>query len=162
MTIDRSPSLNSQFPTVEMATITAILYHDFCATDLFELDSRYQHKTGRQGQILTFTGTSLELAVAKGYKSLESVSVPLGTYFSILLASAPVALSQLRSLGRYFLWYQTHLLKISSGYEWSAVLAYHTDFFNTRRREMAEGVYTGWGRVDRDLHGEHLLARPLA
>ncbi|KZP17752.1 hypothetical protein FIBSPDRAFT_670926, partial [Athelia psychrophila] len=153
-------SLLAQFPTVEAATISAILSHDLRATELFKLDSRYRDKTERQ--VLAFNGTSLEVAsrdsLAKEYKSLNSVSVPLGTYFSILLAAVPITvISELRTLGQHFLWYTTHLLKLSADYEWAAVLAYHTDFFNTRRREMTEGIYVGWGRIDHDLHGEYLM-----
>lgn len=60
-----------------------ILAHDLHATELFKLDSRYRDKTERQ--VLAFNGTSLKVAshdpLAKEYKSLNSVSVPLGTYF---------------------------------------------------------------------------------
>lgn len=155
-----STSLLAQFPTIEAATISAILSHDLRATELFKLDSRYRDKTERQ--VLAFNGNNLEIAsrdsLAKEYKSLNSVSVPLGTYFSVLLAAVPITvISELRTLGQSFLWYTTHLLKLSADYEWAAVLAYHTDFFNTRRREMTEGTYAGWGRIDHDLHGEHLM-----
>ncbi|KAF7981494.1 hypothetical protein HWV62_33037 [Athelia sp. TMB] len=154
-----SSSLLSRFPKVEAATLASIIQHDFRSADLYKLDSKYRDKSERQ--VLAFNGTSIEVAsrdsVAKEYKSLNSVSIPLSVYFSILCQAAPA--SALADISVDFLWYQAHLLKLSTDYEWPAVLAYHTDFFNTRRREMSDGRYDGWGRVDTDLHAEHLMDR---
>ncbi|KZP23106.1 hypothetical protein FIBSPDRAFT_675325, partial [Athelia psychrophila] len=145
------------FPKVEAANITSIIQHEFRATDLFKLDSKYRDKA--EHQVLAFNGTSIEVAsrdsVAKEYKSLNSISIPLSIYFSILCRAVP--LSALCDISVNFLWYQAHLLKLSSDYNWSAVMSYHTDFFNTRRREMSDGNYEGWGNVNLDLHAEHLM-----
>ncbi|KZP26181.1 hypothetical protein FIBSPDRAFT_698600, partial [Athelia psychrophila] len=150
-------SLLSIFPSIEAATITSIIQHDFRATELFKLDSRYRDKSDRQ--VLAFNGTALEVSnrdsVAKEYKTHNSVSVPLMTYFSVLIAAVPAA--DAAAVGRYFLWYTAHLLKNSVDYEWPAVLSYHTEFFNRRRREMSSSDYTGWNHLDHDLLGEHLL-----
>ncbi|KZP09089.1 hypothetical protein FIBSPDRAFT_665012, partial [Athelia psychrophila] len=152
-----SPSLQSLFPTVEAAMITAIIQHDLHANKLFKLNFWYRNKSDHQ--VLMFNGTALEVSsrdtVAKEYKSYNSVAVPLTTYFSVLIAYINIA--DVRDVARHFQHYGGHLLKLSVDYEWSAVLAYHSDFFNRRRREMSEGVYTGWGRQDPDLAGEHLF-----
>lgn len=154
-----SPSLLSQFPTVEAATITSIVQHDLRANELYKLDSRYRDKSDRQ--ILEFNGTNLEVSsrdtVAKEYKSLNSVSVPIAIYFSILIAA--ITLNEVRTISQHFLWYTAHLVRLSVDYEWSAVLSYHTDFFNKRHCEMSGGDYTGWGRLDHDLDDLHLHGR---
>jgi len=84
------PSLLSLFPEVEAATITSIIQHEFCGSDLYKLDSRYQDKTERQ--MLALNSTTLELTTndtaLKEYKSLNSILVHLSTYFSILIMHA--------------------------------------------------------------------------
>ncbi|KZP14064.1 hypothetical protein FIBSPDRAFT_708092, partial [Athelia psychrophila] len=141
-------SLVSKFPEVEAATISAVILHDLRANELYKLDSRYRDKSEKQ--ILSFNGTSLEVAsgdpATKEYKTLNSIIVPLSVYFAILLAHAGNSVSaQLAStLGMHFFWYNAHLAKIASEYEWPAVLAYHMAYFNKRRREMADGIYDGW------------------
>ncbi|KAJ3759705.1 hypothetical protein FB446DRAFT_626399, partial [Lentinula raphanica] len=152
-----SSSLLSLFPEVEAATITAIITHDFRASDLYKLDSRYRDKTERQ--ILSLKGETLELttndSAYREYKSLNSIAVPLSAYFSILVCHAEAA-GKVSRISTDFLKYNAHLIRISSEYEWTAVVAYHMAFFNKRRREMQEGDYSGWGKVDMDLRGEHL------
>jgi hypothetical protein len=156
-----SISLLSSFPEVEAATITAVIQHELRGTDIYKLDSRYRDKTERQ--TLAFNGTSLEIAsndsAAKDYKTLNSIIIPLNTYFSILLMhSQPTGRSHLLLL--WFFRYNTHIVKLASEYKWSAVLAYHMAFFARRRREMSEdGNYREWGKMDFELHGEHLMDR---
>ncbi|KZP33181.1 hypothetical protein FIBSPDRAFT_701524, partial [Athelia psychrophila] len=144
------------FRTIEAATITSIIQHDLRASELYKLDSRYRDKGERQA--LVFNGTALEIAsrdtVAREYKALNSVTVPLATYFQIVLGIVP--LSELRAVSQHFTWYSGHLQRLAVDYEWSALLAYHNDFFNGRRREMAEGDYTAWGRLDHELDDLHL------
>ncbi|KAJ3779732.1 hypothetical protein GGU10DRAFT_337764 [Lentinula aff. detonsa] len=139
-----SSSLLSLFPEVEAASITAIITHNFRASDLYKLDSRYRDKTERQ--ILSLKGETLELttndSAYRDYKSLNAIAIPLSTYFSILVSHAETS------------------GKIASEYEWSAVIAYHMAFFNKRRREMQEGDYSGWGKVDMELRSGHRLCPP--
>lgn len=143
--VSPSPFLLSLFPTVKAATITTIIQQDLHANELFKLDSRYRDKSDRQ--VLTFNGTALEVSsrdtVAKEYKSYNSVAVPLTTCFLVLIEY--INISDVHNVVRHFQHYRGHLLKLSIDYEWSAVLAYHSNFFNRRRREMSEGMYTGWG-----------------
>ncbi|KZP20929.1 hypothetical protein FIBSPDRAFT_664635, partial [Athelia psychrophila] len=144
------------FRTIEAATITSIIQHDLRANELYKLDSRYRDKGDRQ--VLAFNGTTLEVsnrdAVAKEYKALNSISVPLATYFQIVLAIVPLA--DLRAVAQHFTWYSGHLQRLAVEYEWPALLSYHNDFFNARRREMAEGNYTAWSRLDHELDDLHL------
>src|SRR6202022_3624892 len=93
----------------------------------------------------------------KDYKTLNSILIPLETYFSILLLHSHPNCAPLVGLG--FFCYNAHWVKLASEYEWPAVLAYHMAFFAKRRREMLEGDYRGWGKIDFDLHGEHLMDR---
>ncbi|KII90040.1 hypothetical protein PLICRDRAFT_174840, partial [Plicaturopsis crispa FD-325 SS-3] len=83
-----SQTLLSLFPEVEAAVITAVIQHDLRGSDIYKLDSRYRDKTERQ--TLALNGTTLELSsndsAAKDYKSLNSILIPLHTYFSILAA----------------------------------------------------------------------------
>ncbi|KAJ3710537.1 hypothetical protein C8R42DRAFT_544841, partial [Lentinula raphanica] len=152
-----SSSLLSLFPEVEVATITAIITHDFRASNLYKLDSRYRDKTERQ--VLSLKGETLELTTNdssyREYKSLNAIAVPLSTYFSILVCHAEAS-GKVSRISLDFFKYNAHLIRISSEYEWPAVIAYHMAFFNKRRREMQEGDYSGWGKVDMELRGEHL------
>ncbi|KAJ3767103.1 hypothetical protein FB446DRAFT_696740 [Lentinula raphanica] len=154
-----SSSLLSLFPEVEAATITAIITHDFRASDLYKLDSRYRDKSERQ--ILSLKGETLELTTNdtayREYKSLNAIVIPLSTYFSILLCHAEAS-GKVSRISMDFFKYNAHLIRIASEYEWSAVIAYHMAFFNKRRREMQEGDYSGWGKVDMELRGEHLYS----
>ena len=151
------PSLLSLFPEVEAATITSIIQHEFRGSDLYKLDSRYRDKTERQ--MLALNGTTLELTTndtaLKEYKSLNSILVPLSTYFSILIMHAQAS-GKAATISFNVLRYNGHLVKIASEYEWTAVVAYHMAFFAKRKREMSEGDYGGWGRIDLELQGEHL------
>ncbi|KAJ3793251.1 hypothetical protein GGU11DRAFT_692146 [Lentinula aff. detonsa] len=154
-----SSSLLSLFPEVEAASITAIITHDFRASDLYKLDSRYRDKTERQ--ILSLKGETLELttndSAYRDYKSLNAIAISLSTYFSILVSHAETS-GKVSRICMDFFKYNAHLIKIASEYEWSAVIAYHMAFFNKRRREMQEGDYSGWGKVDMELRSEHLYS----
>ncbi|PBK85579.1 hypothetical protein ARMGADRAFT_1087446 [Armillaria gallica] len=85
-----SPSLFSLFPKVEVATITSIIQHDLCASDIYKLDTLHHNKAERK--TLELNDTKLELsndnAVLKEYKTLNSIIDPLSTYFSILIMHA--------------------------------------------------------------------------
>ncbi|KAL0567969.1 hypothetical protein V5O48_014026, partial [Marasmius crinis-equi] len=148
-----SQSLLSSFPEVEAATIASIINHEFEAHDLYKLDSKSRDKT--EDQILSLRGGSLTNSAFKKYKSLSSVAVPLSTYFSIILAHAKPT-GRVSKMAIDFFRYNSHLIRIAGEYEWTAVVAYHMAFFNKRRQEMQLGDYSGWGRIDVELQGEHL------
>lgn len=79
------------------------------------------------------------------------------TYFSVLVATIPSA--DAAAIGRYFFYYAGHLLKLSVDYEWPALLSYHTEFFNRRRREMSDSDYTGWNRIDQSYREQPPIGR---
>ncbi|KAG6843228.1 hypothetical protein H0H87_006864, partial [Tephrocybe sp. NHM501043] len=98
---------------------------------------------------------------AKEYKNPNSIIIPLQIYFSILQAHIT---DQRANVASQFFFYNAHLLKIASEYEWATVLDYHMEFFNMRRTEMMDGLYSGWGTVDAALMADHVLGRhkPMA
>ncbi|KAJ7211530.1 hypothetical protein C8J57DRAFT_1256789 [Mycena rebaudengoi] len=55
--------------------------------------------------------------------------------------------------------YMAHLLEMNQRYEWSAVVQYHIQFHLIRRREMANGDYSGWAHADADLMTQFLFDR---
>lgn len=149
--VSPTPSLLSQFRTIDAATITSIIQHDLRANKLYKLDTWY-HDKGEQ-HILACNGTTLEVsnwdAVAKEYKALN--------YFQIILVIIPI--SDLCAVTQHFMWSSGHMQWLVVNYDWPALLAYHNDFFNMRRREMAEGNYDSWGRLDHELHDLHSSRR---
>jgi hypothetical protein len=78
----------------------------------------------------------------KAYKNLNSILLPLNTYFGILTAHAN------GTLATYFHRHTAHLVTLASEYKWVAVLEYHTLFFNRQRGDMLNGDYVSWGTPD--------------
>ncbi|KAJ3995792.1 hypothetical protein F5050DRAFT_1712637 [Lentinula boryana] len=113
----------------------------------------------------TAAGETLELTTNdlayRDYKSLNAIAIPLSTYFSILVSHAETS-GKVSRICMDFFKYNAHLIKIASEYEWSAVIAYHMAFFNKRCREMQEGNYSGWGKVDIELRSEHFRKAVVA
>ncbi|KAG7449842.1 uncharacterized protein BT62DRAFT_928592 [Guyanagaster necrorhizus] len=135
-----------------------VIQHDLRASDVYKLDLRHRGKTERK--TLEFNGTKLELfnddAALKEYKTLNSIIDPLSTYFSILIMHAqPSGKSAL--LGIQVFCFTAHLSRIASEYEWHAVVSYHMAFFTKRCREVMDGDYAGWGKIDLEFRGEHLF-----
>ena len=146
-TVAVSPSLLSQFPLVELAVIKAIVTHNFRATDLYKLDPQHRGQGGWRARN----------RVAMELRSLNSVIIPLSTYFSILgFAIAPVN-SSIGSIVSGFWAYTASLMQFALQFEWAAVYLYHVDFFTTRCREMQFGDYSRWGRIDVDIMSRRLL-----
>ncbi|KAK0471865.1 hypothetical protein IW261DRAFT_1344122 [Armillaria novae-zelandiae] len=153
-----SPSIFSLFPEVEVATITCVIQHELCASDIYKLDPRHHDKMDRK--TLELNGTKLKLAndntVLKEYRTLNSIIDPLTMYFSILIMHAqPSGKSALLAVQLFH--YTVHLSRIASEYKWQAVVSYHMAFFTKRRREMMDGDYARWGRIILELRGEHLF-----
>ncbi|PBK93499.1 hypothetical protein ARMGADRAFT_872169, partial [Armillaria gallica] len=150
-------SLFSLFPKVEAATITSIIQHDLRTLDIYKLDTWHHNKA--EQKTLELNGTKLELsnddAVLKEYKTLNSIINPLFTYFSILIMHAQAS-GKSALLAIQVLHYNAHLSRIASEYEWHAMVAYHMAFFTKCCREMINGEYGSWGRIDLELHSEHL------
>lgn len=161
-----SNTLLTKFPEVEEAVIIAVITHQFRASDLYKLDSKYRDKAERG--VLEFENGAVRVKTdssTKDYPTSLSIELPLMVYFRILVAHAfttgngvAVALPTLS--------YVESFLKLRSEYEWPAVLAYHMAFFARRRQEMAQGSYSGWKRIDTELQADHLAgyrkARPTA
>ncbi|KAJ7078565.1 hypothetical protein B0H15DRAFT_788808 [Mycena belliarum] len=136
-----SPSLRALFPDIESACITAVITHELRAADLYKLDPRLNDSDPTYN--LTASGAfEMNVSKHKAYKTLNSVLLPLNTYFSILTVHTK------GSLAAYFARHTAHLVTLASEYEWAAVLEYHTIFFNRRRGDMLEGSYTQWGEPD--------------
>ena len=157
-----SSSLLSRFPMVEAAVITAIITHEFRATDLYKLDPQYCNRSERC--ILALNGDMLELqsgdTTAKEYRSLTSIIIPLTVYFSILGAAiAPHTTQDLGLIHANFMAYIGSLHQFAAEYNWAAVSAYHVDFFTARRREMQYGDYSHWGYTDVNIQSNCLLGR---
>ncbi|KAJ7206677.1 hypothetical protein B0H12DRAFT_1195782 [Mycena haematopus] len=140
-----SPSLDALFPDVKPACITAVITHDLEASELYKLDRRI--RDSQPTWSLSAEGSiDLNTSKHKAYKNLNSILVPMTTYFAILTAHLPA-----RAPPVYFYRYISHLAMLAPEYEWAAVLEYHIIFFNRRRSEMSRGSYEGWATADIEL-----------
>ncbi|KAH0589537.1 hypothetical protein H2248_005274 [Termitomyces sp. 'cryptogamus'] len=144
-------SLRSRFPDVKAAVIVAIITHEFKAADLHKLDPMNRDKE----TAYTFNGSTNQFEVshraAREYKNPFSILIPLTTYFKVL------AFHVNNNAATDAFWdYSAHLLKLVAEYEWHAVYAYHSIFFNRRRAEMAAGDYSRWGQSENGLLAEHV------
>lgn len=152
-----SKSLFDQFPFVESGTLLDIARHDFRPMDLHKLDSKLRDKADHVEGGLAFL--SSRTSSIKDYPSLNSITQPLNTFFSILIAFAATSgksdVTCVIALGA--LSYLSHLSSLQQQYEWHAVLRYHMDYHLLRRREMINGDYSGWGQPSILLITEHLL-----
>lgn len=150
-------SLRSLFPDIEAAHITSIINHDFRASDLYKLDSRYCNKEAS----FSFNGTTGQFETtnkaAKDYKTFNALFIPLVTYFNIL--SAHAASQRNTPVPMVFFDFIIHLQEIDEEYEWPAVLEYTIVFFNRRRMEMLEnGDYSKWGAANSALMTKYVFS----
>ncbi|KAK0241007.1 hypothetical protein EDD85DRAFT_735717, partial [Armillaria nabsnona] len=147
-----SPSIFSLFLEVEVATITSVIQHELHASNIYKLDPRHHNKAERK--TLELNGTKLELSnddtALKEYKTLNSIVDPLSMYFSILIMHAQPS-GKSAVLAVQFFCYTAHLSRIASEYKWHAVVLYHMAFFTKHHREMMDGDYVGWGKIDLEL-----------
>jgi len=146
------------FHHVEEETLNAIFHHELPAAELYKLDTRrilesQWHLIDLEDSTISFRSVPSAQEI---YRSLDSLLVPLNTYFSILSVHG-LAEGQPITLPYYFFRYSSHLVKITSQYEWSAVLLYHFAFFARRCNEMLSGDYSGWAKIDVDLMEEMLI-----
>ena len=130
-----SPSLLSQFPLVKVAVITAIVTHEFRSSDLYKLDPQYQDKANRC--ILALNGDTLELQTGdtstKEYWSLNSVIIPLSTYFAVLRSAITPMTPSIGPVTLGFWAYIASLMQFALEYNWAVVHAYHADFFTAQQ-----------------------------
>lgn len=152
-----SHRLLTLFPEVEEAVIIAIVTHQFRAAELYKLDSRYRDKMERQtlevdnGSVRVKTDSSV-----RDYPTPTSIELPMLVYIRILVAHCS-SNSDASTINLHFLSYIESFLKIRSEYDWPAVLNYHMAFFARRRREMAQGDYSGWRKTDAELQTDYLV-----
>ncbi|KAI0337537.1 hypothetical protein BDW22DRAFT_1363924 [Trametopsis cervina] len=155
---DSPPNIASLFPHVDEDTLNAILNHELPAAELYKLDTR--RIMDSNWHLVDLEDSSVQFRTVPSareiYQNMESLLVPLNTYFSILCIHG-LSNGQPPILPCYFFRYSSHLVKIASQYEWSAVLLYHFAFFARRCNEMLLGRYSGWEKIDVDLMEELLV-----
>ncbi|KAJ3822374.1 hypothetical protein F5880DRAFT_1484254 [Lentinula raphanica] len=147
-----SKSLYALFPNIEERHILDITRHDFRPYSLHKLDRRVRSKVD------TSKGGLDALALSEGsvrdYPSLDSVVVPLLTYFNILIAYARMGGNPdagcVLSMGANT--YVASLTEMAKKFQWAAVFDYHVEYMNLRRYEMKDSNYLGWGPIDGPLY----------
>ncbi|KAF8970287.1 hypothetical protein BDZ97DRAFT_1643273, partial [Flammula alnicola] len=159
-------SLFDRFPKIEASVILEITRHELRPMDLYKLDPSAQDKNLERRANLEFEGGQLtavpHTGSLKDFPNLSSVVEPMLLYFDILTTYAATCRGDMAATlaiarGSYF--YISHLSALNRQYLWPAVLAYHKDFFLVRRREMANGIYSGWLTRDAELMSEHLFGQ---
>ncbi|PPQ83082.1 hypothetical protein CVT24_012140, partial [Panaeolus cyanescens] len=154
-------SLIRQFKTIPRATILEIVRFTFYPLNLCKL-----HHVGKDRSASTknaFEVENGELTVkprtgtSKDFPTFHHLLVPLTVYFDILAAHA---LSSGNARSVYIIAqcqaaYIRELSKLNARYLWTAVLAYHEEFFVARQTEMEEGDFSGWLTIDQALLNDH-------
>ena len=154
-----TPDVISLFQHVDREVLTAILNHELPAAQLYKLDTRRLSESDWQMVDLQDSSSPSFRCVPSTldiYRTLDSLLVPLNTYFSILCVHG-LSNGQPATLPCHFFRYSSHLVKVAAQYEWQAVLLYHFAFFARRCSEMLAGNYAGWDKIDVDLMEELLL-----
>ncbi|KAF6765524.1 hypothetical protein DFP72DRAFT_867991 [Ephemerocybe angulata] len=147
-----SKSLRTQFPDVKSSLLLDIMRHHLAPDDLHKLDF---HGRPLAAETKGKASTSSSLR----YKSVFDLVVPLLTYFQVLgafAATSGTALDVLHVM-RGGMVYVSHIIDLSTRYQWEAVVRYHTRFHDARLVDMEEGDYSGWGRKDIDLMADVLV-----
>ncbi|KAJ3977972.1 hypothetical protein EV361DRAFT_835613 [Lentinula raphanica] len=131
-------SLFALFPNIEGRHVLDITRHEFRPCSLHQLEHRNR---SRASDTINFGGQVDTRAQRGGsvrdkYPTLDSVIVPLLTYFNILIAYTRLGGNP----------------DAGCRYQWAAVFDYHVEYMNLRRYEMKEGNYLGWGSVEGPLY----------
>ncbi|KAI0077820.1 hypothetical protein K474DRAFT_1661235 [Panus rudis PR-1116 ss-1] len=155
-------SLPDYFHNIEPSVLLDIVRHKFEPSDLYKLDPQFRDKEERTR--IELDGDNLAIKKTRGskdYSSLESMHPPLYTYFMILstFALSSKSLDVVHQINSGAWRYLTHLSQLNAKFQWPAVLSYHLEYHRIRRREMARGDYSGWGKVDDALKSEHLFGQ---
>ncbi|THU77297.1 hypothetical protein K435DRAFT_624417, partial [Dendrothele bispora CBS 962.96] len=136
------------FDQIDERVILEITRHEFRPYNLHKLDKRVRDRADRSegglDALLVSSGS------AKEYPTLDSLLVPLQTFFSILIEYARISGSGDVGciLARGSLAYLAHITELACKYKWSAVLSYHMSYHAKRRQEMKKGRYNCWGATD--------------
>ncbi|KAI0650711.1 hypothetical protein C8Q79DRAFT_944777 [Trametes meyenii] len=153
-------SIAALFPHVDLDVIASIVRHELSGAELYKLDSRRILESTWNIVEMSMDESTVSLRAApfaiETYPTLDSLLVPLNTYFSVLCVEG-LSHGQSALLPCHFFRYSSHLVKIAAQYDWKAVLSYHLASFSRRCKEMRKGDYSGWGRVDMDLMEEFLV-----
>ncbi|KAH9485340.1 hypothetical protein JR316_0002248 [Psilocybe cubensis] len=163
-TLDASPSLRSTFPEIEAAHITAIIIHTFQQYDLHKLDSKYCEKMAEPAY--TFNASTMQFEAsnkaAHKYKMVNSLLTPLIIYFDVLIAHL-FAASPRVNVSHFFFKFINHFHKLTTEYDWPAVLEYTMAFIARQCADMADhGNYTKWGLPNKELQLQHLFGHCCA
>ncbi|KAJ3717332.1 hypothetical protein C8R42DRAFT_553374, partial [Lentinula raphanica] len=122
--------------------------HEFRPFSLRKLDSRVRSKADTSDGGLEILDKSQ--GSIKDYPTLDSLLVPLHTYFAILIHYAQFGgkpeVGCALAIGSHA--YMASLTEMAKEFQWSYVLEYHASYMNIRRQEMKQGRYFGWGPVD--------------
>ncbi|KZT22697.1 hypothetical protein NEOLEDRAFT_1137727 [Neolentinus lepideus HHB14362 ss-1] len=144
-------------PHVDDATLDAILSHTLKAWDIYKLDHIEERRTFIEHlRATTYTTCPTPSWVAE-YPETHTLFRPLFEYFAVLGEYVP----EMKELGRK---YAGDLKTIASPSMYAmkreAVLEYHMKFFEERCKEMREGRFDGWTKIDtkllwrmRQMHG---------
>ncbi|KAJ3759021.1 hypothetical protein EV360DRAFT_26813, partial [Lentinula raphanica] len=134
------------FPNIEERHVLDITRHEFRPYSLHELDHR--NRSRASDTINSVGGT------VRDYPTLDSVVVPLLTYFNILIAYARLGGNPDAgcNLAMGVMSYVASLMEMAEEYQWAAVFDYHVEYMNVRRYEMKKGNYLGWGPVEGPLY----------
>ncbi|KAJ3835333.1 hypothetical protein F5878DRAFT_500259, partial [Lentinula raphanica] len=140
------------FPNIEGRHVLDITRHEFRPCSLHQLEHRNR---SRASDTINFGGQVDTRAQRGGsvrdkYPTLDSVIVPLLTYFNILIAYTRLGGNPDAGcvLAMGAMSYVTSLMEMAERYQWAAVFDYHVEYMNLRRYEMKEGNYLGWGSVE--------------
>ncbi|KAG8710590.1 hypothetical protein FRC08_016969 [Ceratobasidium sp. 394] len=146
------------FPRVEAGLIQQIQTLQFKPENLYKLDHRATLKDGGKRYIEAGeSGIKLidnSERTVKDYKTLDSIIVPLSTFFLILAAAVPAP-----SRGAFqcaYTRYISYLAEISARYRWHAVYKYHVEFFANRILRSQDGDWLSWAVPDQEIAGQWL------
>ncbi|KAJ3827123.1 hypothetical protein F5880DRAFT_1465058, partial [Lentinula raphanica] len=144
------------FPNIEERHVLDITRHEFRPYSLHELDHRNR---SRASDTINLVGGQVDTraqreGTVRDYPTLDTVIVPLLTYFNILIAYARLGGNPDAgcNLAMGVMSYVTSLMEMAERYQWAAVFDYHVEYMNLRRYEMKEGNYLGWGSVEGPLY----------
>lgn len=160
-------SLTSRFSKVAPSVLLEVTQHVLHPYNLYKLDRSSHDKLAEAKNSMDIENGSLtvreRVGSVKDYPNFISLLKPLLVYFHILssYASSSGNTRVMSAFASAEAMYLDHITNLYQTYKWSAVLAYHRDFFLDRCAEMRDGFFAGWLQADTNLMATHLLGHPL-
>ena len=149
-------SLRAQFPDLKTSLLLEIMRHHVDPGELHKLDVHHRPSSEVKGK---------SSSNPTKYKSTLDLILPLLTYFRVLGAFAASGSSSSATnvlhVMRGGMMYVSHILDLSTRFQWSAVVRYHLRFHEARIAKMEEGDYSGWTQMDLNLMAETLIGWEL-